>query len=226
MNEAQQCYRSDDLIAWLYDEDSANEAESFEQHLRGCSLCTAEAAALRGVRHSVQAWRDDSLGALITGPQPFRTAAPKRSALAALRQFFDLSPLWMKGAVGLASVLFCLFAVLAIGRMRQTPAVAIQSGHSYSEQEIAAMVEQRAQERLRQIQANANQTSVIETVSPNPQFQKQSTVQRRTTVAKAPARRPLSRAEREQLAADLRLIAEPDDLELELIGDRIARPDE
>jgi hypothetical protein len=225
MNEAQQCSRSDDLIAWLYDEATGDDAESFEQHLRGCSQCTAEAAALRGVRHSVQAWRDDSLGALVNSAPPLRAAAPQRSALAALRQFFDLSPLWMKGAVGLASVLFCLFAVLAIGRMRQTPAVAIQSSPSYSEQEIAAMIERRAQERLRQLQTNANQNSVIGTVATNPQIQKQSTVQRRTTVAKAPGRRPLSRAEREQLAADLRLVAEPDDLELELIGDRIARPD-
>ena len=37
----------------------------------------------------------------------------------------------------------------------------------------------------------------------------------------ANSRRPLTRAEREQLAADLRLLSTDDDVDLNLLGDRI-----
>lgn len=230
MDNAQECSRADDLVAWLYEEVTAEEAQDFQQHLRSCELCSADAKAFRGIRHSMLSWRNESLGAFALSPDSsLATVPPKRSAIAALKQFLDLSPLWMKGAVGFATVLFCLFAVLAVGRLRQTTPVAVQMGPAYSQQELAKLIEERAQQRLHELQASTNRTQPIVKTAAQQSEYKPSKPRRRVVLeqfAKAPARRPLTREEREQLAADLRLVAEPEDLELELIGDRIARPDE
>ena len=115
MNEIQNspgCERASDLIAFLYDEADEREARDFRLHLQQCSSCREEVASFGDVRQSITAWRDEALAGFVSTPV---TAQPKtKSALAALRQFFDLSPLWLKGATALAAVTFCVLAGLAV----------------------------------------------------------------------------------------------------------------
>src|SRR6266550_4043895 len=125
--DAPSCGRENDLVAFLYGELSGVENESFDSHRHTCRLCQRQTSEFRSIRESVVAWRDESLGrASVTVTETSRlTDQDKGSALAALRAFFDLSPLWMKGAVGLTAILFCIFTGLAVARMRLTPVAAV-----------------------------------------------------------------------------------------------------
>lgn len=227
------CERENDLIAFLYGELNDGEARIFQRHVRACSSCNAELAAFRNVRESVVAWRNESLGVMsspITESAVARVGPEKPSALAALREFFNLSPLWMKGALAFASVLFCLFAVLAIGRLRDKPPVATvtnQDSNANSRREFNALVDQRVQEELQRLKNSPDQAPTPATTvndMPN-RIPGRRVVNRGNSVAfnvpNHKARRPLSKTEREQLAADLRLISAKNDSDLDLLDDRI-----
>jgi hypothetical protein len=231
IDSEQKCIRAGDLVSWLYSESDPDEARSFQQHLQSCHECRKDAETLRGVRQSIVRWRDNSLGAFTSMPAT-RPVIRQRSASAAIKEFFALSPLWMRGAVGFASILFCILVVLTVVRMRETPQTLTSMAPSHNEQEISTLVEERAQQRLRELQANLDKRTVSRNSISNPQVvAKPTTAGHRTAVpaaANLPARtrRPLTREERLQLAADLRLIEEPEPVELELISDRLARQDE
>src|SRR5688572_19520937 len=114
MNELQNspaCERASDLIAFVYNETSESEARDFELHLKQCGNCREEVATFGVVRESIVAWRDEALSGFVA--QPLIAGAGKKSALAAFRQFFDLSPLWLKLASGFAVLSFCVLAALA-----------------------------------------------------------------------------------------------------------------
>lgn len=228
MDNAQQCERAADLINWLYGEASAEEAQSFQLHLKSCHQCSADAESFAGVRQSVISWRDESLASFAHSPAGTLVVEPqKRSALAAIRQFLDLSPLWMKGAVGFATLLLALLLAFSVLRMSQSTSPIIQPGRTYSEQEVAALVEERARKRLQELQASANQDpKIVKPVEKQPSVKRIPEFVRTNQVAKVKSltRRPLTQEERDQLAADLRLI-EPEDPELDLIEDRITRPE-
>ena len=231
------CERADDLIGFLYGELSDDQAQNFERHMHGCGLCSAELAAFSGVRRAVVAWRDESLGGIA-----FPAAAPyaafasvsqeKPSALTALRQFFNLSPLWMKGAVAFATVLFCVFAGLAVASLRPTATAPVAQNtdkpgtpdsKKYSEEQLNAIIEQRVQEERQRLGNSAPSTQpqlVVENQSKKVPSRRSAT--RGSALAtNSPTRRPLSKAEREQLAADLRLVNLSHDGELELLDDTI-----
>src|SRR4051794_37281187 len=89
------CERAMDLIAFSYNEADEQEARDFQLHLRECNTCREEAESFGVVRESIGAWRDEALAGFVSTPVATKTA--RKSALAALRQFFDLSPLWLKG---------------------------------------------------------------------------------------------------------------------------------
>lgn len=120
----QSCARASDLVAYLYGEASASEARDFKSHLNACHTCRAELAAFSEVREAVGAWREQALhpmtatalGTNAARAQRAHEAAPKRSALAALREFFTLSPMWLRGATAFAALL--LIALLVITVMR------------------------------------------------------------------------------------------------------------
>ena len=228
MEDAQQCERAVDLIAWLYGEASAEEAQSFQLHLNSCSQCSADAESFAGVRQSVISWRDESLPSFAHSPERTFAAEPqKRSALAAIRQFLDLSPLWMKGAITFATLIFALLLAFSALRMRQPTMPSIQPGRTYSEEEVASLVEERARKRLQELQAAANPApTIVKPIEKKPSVKRIPEFVRTNQVAKGKSstRRPLTQEERDQLAADLRLI-EPGDPELDLIEDRIARPE-
>src|SRR6185436_14512991 len=111
------CGRKEDLISFLYDEMNDGERAKFVKHTESCAECRAEVSSFSAIRNDVISWRDATLGAttpLVIQPAIDRVASSQRSAMAALREFFNLSPLWMKGAVAFASLLFCVLVVLVV----------------------------------------------------------------------------------------------------------------
>jgi hypothetical protein len=206
------CEHAPDLIAFLYREMDERESGEFRLHLQQCSQCREEAGALGIVRESIGAWRDEALAGFVSTPVTTKT---KKSAIVALRQFFDLSPLWLKGAVAFAMVAFCVLAALAIVKL-QTNNVPVNADAKYTQQDVNQIVKEAL---AKQADANKQPEPRNETATVIDQSKpKKSKVSSVSQFAKS--RRPLSRAEREQLAADLRLLSTPDDT-LPLLGDRI-----
>ncbi|HEV8189091.1 MAG TPA: zf-HC2 domain-containing protein [Pyrinomonadaceae bacterium] len=203
------CERAPDLIAFIYNEASEQEAQDFQLHLRECSSCREEAASFGFVRESIITWRDEALAGFVSTPV---TTHDKKSALTALRQFFDLSPLWLKGATAFALLAFCLLVGIVIfrNRERQIEVTSKNPNAVYTEQDVNRIVKEAL--------AKATPAPPVETPAEKPQTVK---YQKPKTAQFAKSRRPLSRAEREQLAADLRLLSTGDDEALHLLGDRI-----
>src|SRR2546425_11077060 len=120
----QVCERANELISFLYGELGEKDSRRFERHLHECARCESEFAAFGQIRKSIVSWRDETLGAawVPDAVKERRLAAmtvlpgnqTKPSALAAIRQFFNLSPRWMKRAAAFASPLFCVFATLSV----------------------------------------------------------------------------------------------------------------
>lgn len=129
------CARAEDLVAYLYGETDEAARKSFEAHTRHCASCEKELSAFGQVRASINEWRTQALGSLspavATASTPVNVAAVsastarKRSALAALREFFSLSPAWMRAATATMAVVFCALVVLTIAHYRQQPRVVV-----------------------------------------------------------------------------------------------------
>ncbi|MEK6279212.1 MAG: hypothetical protein AABN95_02555 [Acidobacteriota bacterium] len=230
------CGRENDLIGFLYGELDGKETLSFSRHMQDCPGCKSQLASFNDIRESVVEWRNESLGALssVAGNPPLARIDQRRpSAFAALREFLNLSPLWMKGTVAFASVLFCLLAVLAVARFAEpskgTNVVRNGSSNTASEQEFNAQVERRVQEELQRREAAQKEATTAAKADPSvtdfPKRIGNRNGNRSNQLASAfpqrKAGRPLSKLERQELAADLRLIADAGDGELVLIGDRV-----
>ena len=205
------CERAGDLVSVLYGEASEREQRDFEVHLKQCAGCRAEFPAFEQVRTSLGEWRDEALSGFVSSPAPVPV---RKSAMTALRQFFNLSPLWMKGAAGFAVVVFCVLLVVAIGRLNKPAGVpqvaAAKPAAVYTEEEMQRIVKaELAKEQAKHIEANKPVILVRDEPAKN------------STIAKAPrvpqSRRPFSRAEREQLAAELRLLSTSEENDLELL---------
>ena len=211
MNNSPDCERASDLIAFVYNEASENEARDFELHLKECAGCRQEVASFGVVRESITAWRDEALSGFLSTPMvaPVR----RKSAMAALREFFDLSPLWLKAATGFAVLTFCLLAALALNRTdRGSDGSITQTQNAgYTQADIDRAVKEALARQEASTQPEPAER-VIVVHSPKP---------KRATTQVAKSRRPLTRAEREQLAADLRLLSTDDEGGLNLLGDQI-----
>ena len=228
---APKCGRENDLIGFLYGELNDVETQSFQRHMSDCGSCNAELAAFRDVRELVVTWRNESLGIIsspITESGVASVGHEKPSAIAAVREFFKLAPLWMKGAVAFASLLFCLFAGLAIARLPEKPPVATDThqGSNANSEQLNALVEQRVQEELQRLKSSQEKTlSAPNVLSASDRGPRQRVADRGSNVPfnvpSQMARRPLSKTEREQLAADLRLTSAKNDSDLVLLDDRI-----
>ena len=202
MDNSPVCERATDLIAVLYGEATDRERRDFELHTRQCGSCRAEFAAFADVRESIRDWRDEALAGFVSS----EVAAPapsRKSAMAALRKFFDLSPLWMKGAVGFAVIVFCVLAVLVVMQLRtkdQVPQIATNNSDAvYTQEDVDRAVQiALAKEREQHIEP------------PRPLIHQESSAPKTANVAsrEPKSRRPFSKAEREQLAAELRLLSD------------------
>lgn len=148
------CDRTEELVAYLYGEASAAEAESFTQHLSVCASCRHELSAFGAVRGAVGAWRVEALSvspSLTLGGAPAATSpfpveqrpARKRSALAALREFFALSPLWLQAASVAATLLVCALAALTFARTEvrwDASGIALRAGVRVEQKVVEAPV--------------------------------------------------------------------------------------
>jgi hypothetical protein len=219
------CGREHELVTFLYGELPEDDAHAFTRHLRACVSCSAELQSFGLVHESVKAWRDECVGRLVSVPDAQRRGVDfeRPSAVAALREFFIVSPLWLKGAVAFGSVLFCLLALLAVARLRESqpvPAVA-EAGPGYSQQQIDSLVERRVQEELDRQRNQAIVHAPPQVIAGHSQAQQRNRYDAAADVARQKAKRPLSRTEREQLAADLRLTSAWNESDFDLLDDRI-----
>jgi len=208
------------MISFLYGESSEAEATDFSRHMSACAACSTEFALMKDTRESVSQWRAEVLGASWqTSPAPVVNFSPameakhpvRVSALAALREFFTISPLWLRGATAMAVVLFCLLAAF-VGTRFLRPSETL-----YTQSEVNAKV----QEQLDQAKSESRIAPVAPEVVSNQQASDdkiQATepssfpvVPVKQKSARRSSGRFLSKEEREQLAADLRLQPTADD---------------
>ena len=210
------CHRAEDLVSYLYGEVSAAEARDFAEHLERCDSCQTEFQSFQHVHQSIVCWRNETLGttapvaAAVASECEFEPtllpATRARSARAAFRQFFSVSPLWLRGATAFAGLLVCVLIALAVSRLwTRTPApqrAASNANKVYNEDDFRKAVQAEVDKQVN-IFKNSQASDAIPKTSvaaPRPSINA-----KRTQVARGPRVR-LSPQEREQLAADLRLI--------------------
>ncbi|MFL6208138.1 MAG: anti-sigma factor family protein [Pyrinomonadaceae bacterium] len=131
MTDRKKCAHAEDLVTYFYGEANEAEQKSFEQHLNTCAACREELAAFGHVRGAVHEWRAevfDRVPALALAPAALPefarngratsthapVALPRRSAWAALREFFTLTPMWARAGMVAASLVVCALAALAL----------------------------------------------------------------------------------------------------------------
>ncbi len=234
MNERPVCHRAEDLVTYMYGEANAADAQDFAGHLQQCDACRAEFAIFQGVHESIVLWRNEALGSSVSPAAqytaPLTTALPeatqfvqherKLSAVAALREFFRVSPLWLRGATGVAALLLCVLVALAASRMLQKPAQVVSNENEpkYSQKDLDNEVQRQLHDRLAQKNKQDTATSNVSSSRDKPK-NREIRVQLVSNGSQSAPKRPkgLTRQEREQLAADLRLIPGRDNDELPFV---------
>jgi hypothetical protein len=95
----------------------------------------------------------------------------------------------------------------------------------HSQQEFNALVDQRVQEELRRIKSQEQPSKTLVVTDNAPQKNPLKRTVNHSAAVPAnysqSARRPLSKTEREQLAADLRLVSSKSESDIQLLEDRI-----
>jgi len=233
VNNPTSCDRIEERISFLYGELSEAEAKIFEQHGKSCSICASELTQFGVIKQSIAGWRGQSVmltSLNSTAALPAPAQLKKRSAWSALSSFIDLSPLWMKAATGFAVVLFCLLLGLAISGMlpRSQPLLAVTPNPA-SDKVFQEAVNKEVNKRLAELASeNASRNSDASIANDRKVAQRPVNAPRKQLASGTTpinTRKPLTRAERNQLAADLRLIGNSDEDSLQLISDRINRQD-
>lgn len=236
-SNTRKCDRENDLIAFLYGEANEREAQDFERHLKTCSQCESELGAFKPIRQLIIEWREGALGRVRETTQSAtiysRTlASGKRSAIAAFREFFNLSPLWLKGAVAFTSILFCVFGSLALARLlnRNDGPIASNDKKLYTEKELTSKIDEAVQAKVQELARQKDQPRTGAKSNANDDLKTVQAVEGPSRKSVSPHRvksssGPLTRTEREQLAADLRLVSPKDEITLDLLGDRLNSPD-
>jgi len=218
MMNSPSCERAQDLVAFLYHEVDERETREFRLHLQQCKQCSDEVASFGVVRESITAWRDEALAGFVSTPVTTKT---RKSAVSALRQFFDLSPLWLKGATAFAMIAFVVLVALAVVKLRTNNAPTnLNADAKYTEHDMNQIVKEalaKQADAFKSVETQTQTAHVVETARPKRRVLPASQM----TGQFAKSRRPLSRAEREQLAADLRLLSTEEETTLHLLGDRI-----
>jgi hypothetical protein len=225
------CDRSDDLIAFLYHELGEQDARNFQQHVPQCGRCESEIRSFGEIRQSIVSWRDASLGAAwstdaVTDRQtafaaPAAEVRIRPSALAAIREFFSLSPIWMKGAAVFASLLFCVCAVMAIAYLKNRNSVIVQSpgDQTYSRKDMDAEIAKAVQMKEDEIKNKQEKIKDVAVGSHPAKAPKRSVHMEQASYAGL--RKPWTRRERRELAADLGLLVSRDEDDLDLVTDKI-----
>ena len=150
--------------------------------------------------------------------------------MAAIREFLNLAPLWLRGAGAFAAILFCLCAVLAIGYLKAPSRISQTTGEKrFTQKELDARVAQAVQEKVAELQDQRQQpkNDLVKNTPPSNKIRTATvrTVARYDTSKNTRnPRRPLTHKERQELAVDLRLLNYRDDDSLDLVGDKINQP--
>jgi hypothetical protein len=219
------CHRAEDLVTYLYGEASESDARDFRAHLQQCDACRSEFAAFDQMHESILVWRNEALGASFTpaavvaepsaAVTQFTRPERRLSAVAALREFFRISPLWLRGATVFAGLLLCALLIFAVSRSWQK-ANPVSPNETAEARFTKADLDQAVAEAKIQV-AREQQTTrqkPDETVD-------QAATPRVAVVTSRRSNRPrvkaLTQQEREQLAADLRLVPGADDEELPFV---------
>ena len=229
ISERPVCHRAEDLVTYLYGEASDVESRDFADHLQQCDACRVEFGAFEQVHDSILVWRNEALGSSFSpatvvsegavDSAQFAWRKRKLSALEALREFFSVSPLWLRAATACAALLLCVLGVLAISRtLNRSVQVTNQTGDSkYTQAQFEKELQRRLDEKAAEISRQQTPPQTVESpgTDSSPKPQTQVAINR----VNAKAQRPggLNRREREQLAADLRLIPSRDDDELPFV---------
>ncbi len=225
------CHRAEDLVAYLYNEASETDAQDFADHAEQCDACRSELAVFRQVHESILLWRNEALGtfspvseaadlARATSSVKLVQHERKLSALQALREFFSVSPLWLRGATAFAALLLCALALVVISRSSRRPAqVANNDEKVYTKTQFEAAVDKAVNAKLKESQATAPPASnvAIEVKPSKQQSISRRELARNNSPSRAQRVRALTRAEREQLAADLLLIPGRDEADLPFV---------
>jgi anti-sigma factor RsiW len=137
------CARAEDKVAYLYNEATPSEARDFENHMQRCASCSAEVAEFGDVREAIGEWRWQALGSLSSTAVEVNTSTAltsaretsvqRRSALTALREFFTLSPMWMRAATAVVALVFCTLAIIAVAHFAEQPKVVVVERPSKTE---------------------------------------------------------------------------------------------
>ena len=222
MDERPVCHRAEDLVTYLYGEGNEVDSRDFADHLQQCDACRVEFGVFQQVHDSILDWRNEALGSAFSPVALNETAVDasrfvqhrrKLSAIEALREFFTVSPLWLRAATAFAALLLCVLGVLAISRSWNKPVqlAANDKEPKYSQQQFDQAVQKQVDEKLAQLSARQNPPKVVEGETPDKSKDNQTQVTVYRSQPKTQRPRGLSRQEREQLAADLRLIPRDDD---------------
>ena len=227
MNERPVCHRAEDLVTYLYGEASEADALDFRNHLRQCDSCRGEFTVFNQVHESIETWRNEALGASFNPAAIPATVAidatpvirheRKLSALAALREFFTVSPLWLRAATAFAALLLCVLGVMMVARMSRRPVDSVQtSDHEevYTRQELEAAVSKAVDKKVAELSSKQEASRPI--ISTNVKTKTGRNSVQLAAIQQPKNLRPqrLSRQEREQLAADLRLTLSIDEEEM------------
>lgn len=236
------CAKAEELVAYLYNEASETEAKDFERHLLTCASCEAELAAFGHVRSSVAVWRNHALGSVEADalaavgrlpttefPQP---VVRKLSAITALREFFALSPVWLRAATALTSLAICALVVWASARVLEAPRVLVVEKvveKVPTQAEVDALVAKRVREELaaQSKQEEMSSKAMIATVSEqggsttaqSGPGRSGSAPRRAMATRRSPAQ--VSTQEYDELARDLQLVPTRDEEDLPRLIDLI-----
>lgn len=193
ISDAPTCSRAEELVAYLYGEADEATARDFLLHIKRCDSCQTELTAFGHVRASINEWREQALGSTVSTATATSAAsnfaqasvaapARQRSAIAAIREFFTLSPVWMRAATAALGVVFCALVALAIAHYLEQPktvtverVVQVQP----SRDELAQMVEEQIRQR------NLNMNAVAEAVKPDEVNKKASAISNNEATPKA-----------------------------------------
>jgi hypothetical protein len=229
ISERPVCHRAEDLVTYLYGEASDVESRDFADHLQQCDACRAEFGGFQQVHDSILVWRNEALGSSFS-PAPvvsdsavnsaqFAWKKRKLSALDALREFFSVSPLWLRAATACAALLLCVLGGLAIFRtLNRSVQVANQTGESkYTQEQFEKELQRRLDERVAELSREQTPPQVVLNSGTDGSQKPQTQVASNRVKPKTQRPGGLNRQERAQLAADLRLIPSRDDDELPFV---------
>src|SRR5437868_7208292 len=183
MNERPVCHRAEDLVTYLYGEANKADALDFRNHLRQCDSCRREFTVFNQVHDSIEVWRNEALGASFNPAAIPAEAATtqsirherKLSALAALREFFTVSPLWLRGATAFGALLLCVLGVMMVARMSRTPVEIVQNSKEekvYTQQQLEAEVNKAVEKKVVELNKNKEAAKPIVATNDKPRIVK------------------------------------------------------